>query len=109
MAIAAHARRKGNAAPPPAWKFISVIAIQSHRMAFWRRCKGLSLFLFSRQGKVVGVRGGPSFRGSAGMLSKAVDDIVAEWQRLDEIGLPPKDRRYRPSDLPKAAAAYALA
>jgi len=43
------------------------------------------------------------------MLSKAVDDIVAEWQRLDEIGLPPKDRRYRPSDLPKAAAAYALA
>jgi hypothetical protein len=43
------------------------------------------------------------------MLSKAVDDIVAERQRLDEIGLPPKDRRYRSSDLPKAAAAYALA
>jgi len=43
------------------------------------------------------------------MLSKAVDDIVAERLRLEEIGLPPKDRRYRPSDLPKAAAAYALA
>jgi hypothetical protein len=43
------------------------------------------------------------------MLSKAVEDIVAEWQRLEEIGLPPKNRRYRPSDLPKAAAAYALA
>jgi hypothetical protein len=43
------------------------------------------------------------------MLSKAVEDVVAEWQRLEEIGLPPKNRRYRPSDLPKAAAAYALA
>jgi hypothetical protein len=43
------------------------------------------------------------------MRSKAVDDIVAERQRLEEIGMPPRDRRYRPSDLPKAAAAYALA
>ena len=43
------------------------------------------------------------------MLSKAVDDIVAERQRLEDLGLPPKNRRYRPSDLPKAAAAYALA
>src|SRR5262245_39790124 len=43
------------------------------------------------------------------MRSKAVDDIVAERERLEEIGIPPRDRRYRPSDLPKAAAAYALA
>jgi hypothetical protein len=43
------------------------------------------------------------------MRSKAVDDIIAERQRLDEVGIPPRDRRYRPSALPKAAAAYALA
>jgi hypothetical protein len=44
------------------------------------------------------------------MQSKAVDDIIGERQRLEEIGIPPRDRRrYRPSDLPKAAAAYALA
>ena len=52
---------------------------------------------------------GQAFGGALGMLSKAVDDIVAERQRLEELGLPPKERRYRPSDLPKAAAAYALA
>jgi hypothetical protein len=43
------------------------------------------------------------------MRSRGVDDIIAERQRLEEIGIPPRDRRYRPSDLPKAAAAYALA
>jgi hypothetical protein len=43
------------------------------------------------------------------MRSKAVDDIIAERQRLEQIGIPPRTRRYRPSDLPKAAAAYALA
>jgi len=43
------------------------------------------------------------------MRSKAVEDIVAERQRLEEFEIPPKERRYRPSDLPKAAAAYALA
>ena len=43
------------------------------------------------------------------MRSKAVEDIIAERQRLEQIGMPPKGRRYRPSDLPKAAAAYALA
>ena len=52
---------------------------------------------------------GQAFGGALGMLSKVVADIVAERQRLEEIGLPPKERRYRPSDLPKAAAAYALA
>ena len=42
------------------------------------------------------------------MRSRAVEDIIADRQRLDEIGMPPRGRRYRPSDMPKAAAAYAL-
>ena len=52
---------------------------------------------------------GQAFGGALGMLSKVVADIIAERQRLAASGLPAKERRYRPSDLPKAAAAYALA
>jgi hypothetical protein len=37
-----------------------------------------------------------------------IDEIVAERQRLRELGLPPNDPGSRPSDLPKAAAAFAL-
>ena len=64
---------------------------------------------FSRQGKVVGVRGGPSFRGSArhaeqGRRRHRSRATAARGERAAAQGA-----RYRPSDLPKAAAAYALA
>lgn len=46
--------------------------------------------------------------GERAMKCGIVDEIVAERQRLLELGLPPKESSSRPTDLPKAAAAFAL-
>src|SRR5262245_8722644 len=45
--------------------------------------------------------------GANNMRGNAVADIIDEWQGLS-IGLPPTNN-LKPSDLPKAAAAFALA
>lgn len=42
------------------------------------------------------------------MRGKVIADIVTEWQGLTAAGIPPASD-LKPNDLPKAAAAYALA